>query len=348
LQKFFKTIKKPKGTVAIVGEIKRKDPTDPEFAVNMPDAAECSKAFHDCKIAAVAVWVDEELYGCSMQDLKAIVTAQASFKGEFPGPCPVLACGLFVGQEHVVQVAEAGAAAVLLSAAVLDDELESMIECGKGAGVESVVLCSSEAEVDSAVAAGATIVALDGKLLGVNTTIEMIESMGTKDGVVVMSFGGVTDISDAWRLRDAGCNCALVGSELMYAAYGKEGEVRQGGGKDGTGASLVRGDVLQLNDVKAYARGLMAKASIKYASSSLNSFKEQGAGSIPTPDRPGHRCLVSGADVGFPASRLQTALHCRLTTLGVTVGWNPVCSSVRSCPATPIKAFVRRNVHVSD
>lgn len=278
MQKFFKTIKKPKGTVAIVGEIKRKDPTDPEFAVNMPDAAECSKAFHDCKIAAVAVWVDEELYGCSMQDLKAIVTAQASFKGEFPGPCPVLACGLFVGQEHVVQVAEAGAAAVLLSAAVLDDELESMIECGKGAGVESVVLCSSESEVDSAVAAGATIVALDGKLLGVNTTIEMIESMGTKDGVVVMSFGGVTDISDAWRLRDAGCNCALVGSELMYAAYGKEGEVRQGGGKDGTGASLVRGDVLQLNDVKAYARGLMAKASIKYASSSLNSFKEQGAG----------------------------------------------------------------------
>eukprot|EP00961_Rhodomonas_salina_P225844 3053446-Rhodomonas_salina.1 len=50
LQKFFKTIKKPKGTVAIVGEIKRKDPTDPEFAVNMPDAAECSKAFHDCKV----------------------------------------------------------------------------------------------------------------------------------------------------------------------------------------------------------------------------------------------------------------------------------------------------------
>eukprot|EP00961_Rhodomonas_salina_P292630 3933092-Rhodomonas_salina.2 len=90
------------------------------------------------------------------------------------------------------------------------------------------------------------------------------------------------------------------------------------------------------------------RASIKYASSSLNSFKEQGAGSIPTPDRPDYRCLVSGADVGFPASRLQTALHCRLTTLGVTVGWNPVCSSVRSCPATPIKAFVRRNIHVSD
>jgi indole-3-glycerol phosphate synthase len=158
LEKFMKTLKKPSGTIAVIGEIKRKDPNDSDFGVKMPDAAECSKAFHDSKVrnhsgawpscfadpdscaqmAAIAVWVDEELYGCSVEDLRKVVAAQASFKGEFPGPCPVLACGVFVRPEQVVQAADAGAAAVLLSASVLGAELANMIESASAAGVESV------------------------------------------------------------------------------------------------------------------------------------------------------------------------------------------------------------------
>jgi hypothetical protein len=101
----------------------------------------------------------------------------------------------------------------------------------------------------------------------------------------------------------------MIGEMLLTAAYGKEGEVRQGGGKEGVGAAVVRPalchprllrcpvgpcalvtrvpadvlraqiqtDKLKQDDLNALVRGLTVKASVKYGPTSAAAFKEKGA-----------------------------------------------------------------------
>ena len=78
------------------------------------------------------------MYGCTLSDLKKAVVAQQSFKGNFPGPCPVLACGSFTKEEDITKLSAAGAAGVLLSVANLQERLNGMVELSKKEGLEPV------------------------------------------------------------------------------------------------------------------------------------------------------------------------------------------------------------------
>eukprot|EP00960_Hanusia_phi_P034231 750930-Hanusia_phi.AAC.5 len=283
--KFLKAIKKPAGSISIIAAIKRRSPeSDKKFSI--PSVMDFSKALTNAKVNAISVWVDEDMYGCTLSDLKQAVVAQHSFKGNFPGPCPVLACGLFTKEEDIRKLSAAGAAGVLLSVGNLNDKLGAMVELARKEGLEPVVLCSSQEEMQAAEASGTSVLAVDSRLLGVEEAMKLAEHKGKAE--VVIAMGGVKEFQDAWRLRDAGFGCVSVGDELLTASFGLEGEVRQVGGKEGLGAAVVshgsglrmgevRGDVIRENDVKAFVRGMTAKASTKFGPSSLNSFREAGA-----------------------------------------------------------------------
>lgn len=61
----------------------------------------------------------------------------------------------------------------------------------------------------------------------------------------------------------------------MAATYGRPGEVRQGGGKEGLSASVCLGDTIRQNDINTFIKALGAKASVKFGPTGVNSFREK-------------------------------------------------------------------------
>ena len=76
---FERAIKKPAGTIAIIGSIKRTDPAF-EKPINLfKTVGEISAALHDARVAAIAVWTDAEL--CTPRPPSAPIAPQFSAAG---------------------------------------------------------------------------------------------------------------------------------------------------------------------------------------------------------------------------------------------------------------------------
>jgi len=273
--RLLKAIKKPRGTIAIMAELKRKDPGTPDLEFPIPSIQELSQCLNSAKVQSIAVWTDEQQYGTSMDDMGTVVAAQNKYKGNFPGPAPVLMLSRETSADAVDAASAAGAAGVLLSAALDADTLSSCISSCVDKGMEPVAFCRDEEEAQKALASGAQVVAFDSKTLGVDQAIALAHC--GENAQVLMALGGVKTLDDAWRLRDAGYGCVVVGEELLAATYGRPGEVRQGGGVDGLNAAVCRGDTIRQNDLNTFIKALSAKASVKFGPTGVNSFREMGA-----------------------------------------------------------------------
>ena len=302
--RLLKAIQKPRGTIAIMAEIKRKDPGTPGLEFPIPSVQELSQCLNAAKVQSIAVWTDEQQYGTTMDDMGTVAAAQQKFKGNFPGPAPVLMLSREASADVVDAAAAAGAAGVLLPATLDAASLCAAISSCFVKGMEPVVLCRDREGVQKALESGAQVVALDSKhlcsrskfyllywlyslcsltqvvaldskTLGVDEAIALADS--GEEAQVLMALGGIKSLDDAWRLRDAGFGCVVVGEELLAATYGRPGEVRQGGGVDGLNAAVCRGDTIRQNDLNTFILALSAKASVKFGPTGVGSFRERGA-----------------------------------------------------------------------
>jgi indole-3-glycerol phosphate synthase len=217
--KLIKAIKKPPGTIAIMAEIKRKDPGTPGLEFPIPSTGELSQSLNTAKVQSIAVWIDEQEYGTSIDDLRSVAAAQQKFKGNFPGPAPVLMLSKAANADHIQAAASAGASGVLLLASLGSDQLSNAIKSCTDSGLEAVVLCRDREQARGALTAGAQVVALDSKHLGIDQTLALADcGVGAQ---ILMAMGGIKTLDDAWRLRDAGFGCVVVGEELMASIYGR-------------------------------------------------------------------------------------------------------------------------------
>ena len=217
--KLIKAIKKPPGTIAIMAAIKRKDPGTPGLQFPIPSTGELSQSLNTAKVQSIAVWIDEQEYGTSIDDLRSVAAAQQKFKGNFPGPAPVLMLSKAANADHIQAAASAGASGVLLLASLGSDQLSNAIKSCTDSGLEAVVLCRDREQARGALTAGAQVVALDSKHLGIDQTLALADCGAGAQ--ILMAMGGIKTLDDAWRLRDAGFGCVVVGEELMASIYGR-------------------------------------------------------------------------------------------------------------------------------
>lgn len=183
-----------------VQAIKRKDPGNPELTFPIPSIRDLSQSLNDAKVQSIAVWVDQEgdvsaktldmkpqhrpsltchqpEYGTSMDDLTEVITAQAKFKGNFPGPAPVLMLSKAADDKAIEAAAAIGAAGVLLSAMTADTgALAGAVSACADAGMEPVVLCQDQEQMQRALTAGAKVLAVDSKKLGLDTSLALADS----------------------------------------------------------------------------------------------------------------------------------------------------------------------------
>ncbi len=195
--------------VGVIAEIKRRSPSKGDLATELvPDVL--AKAYQEGGAACLSVLTDREFFGGSPEDLMA---ARAAVD------LPALRKDFTVGPADVCDARLMGADAVLLIVAALSPSLMAeLLALASHLGLDALVEVHDEAEVDVALAAGATLIGVNQRDL---VTFEVDPGRAVRvaasipEGIVRVAESGIGGAGDARRLADAGYHALLVGEALV-------------------------------------------------------------------------------------------------------------------------------------
>jgi len=198
--------------LAVISEIKRRSPSKGALNVDL-DPAAIAAAYAAGGASCLSVLTDAEHFGGSTADLQA---ARAACD------LPVLRKDFTVAVNDVYDARLMGADCLLLIAAALDRaELIDLHALAVSAGLDVLVEIHEEAELDVALAAGASLIGVNQRDL---VTFQVDHERALRmagvipDGVVRVAESGVRGPDDARALHDAGYDAVLVGETLVTAA----------------------------------------------------------------------------------------------------------------------------------
>lgn len=203
-----------RGPVALIAEVKKASPSAGVIRADFDPVAiarEYEAAGADC----LSVLTDEKFFQGSLQFLRDI---RAAVK------LPLLRKDFLIDERQILEAIEWGADAILLIAAILDDErLRRFHDLATAAGLATLVEVHDEAELDRALK-------LDAPLIGVNNrnlktfTVDLAttERLATRlrnhlagAWSLLVAESGIHTRADVERLRCAGADAILVGESLM-------------------------------------------------------------------------------------------------------------------------------------
>jgi indole-3-glycerol phosphate synthase len=194
--------------LSVIAEIKRRSPSKGILHSTLNPAV-LAKQYVAGGAAAISVLTDAH-FGGSLQDLKTVIEA-------CPG-MPVLRKDFIIDEKQLYETARSGAHAVLLIAAVLQEQLSAFVQLAKSYGLETLVEVHNLDELKLAERAGAEIIGVNHRNL---TTFEV--SLDTSlvshfaPTVVKVAESGIFTATQASLMRRAGYDAILVGEALVKA-----------------------------------------------------------------------------------------------------------------------------------
>jgi len=196
----------------IIAEFKRRSPSKGIIRENA-DAATMARSYKLYGAAAISVLTEEDYFGGSLEDLRAAREAVS---------LPLLRKDFIVDEYQVYESAAAGADALLLIVAALDDEtLARLITITEEElGMDALVEVHTKEEMDRAVEIGARLIGVNNRDLrtfnvSTETSLELAQ-FAPADAVLVSESGLTPD--EVRRLKAVGYKGFLVGEALMRAA----------------------------------------------------------------------------------------------------------------------------------
>jgi len=198
-------------TVAVIAEVKRASPSAGEIAPDADPVARAAAYAHG-GAAAISVLTEPVHFGGSLDDLRAVRAAVDR---------PVLRKDFLVHPDQVLQARAAGADAVLvIVAAVDDDELARLLAAARSVGVEALVETHSDHDLDRALATDARVVgvnARDLETLDVDVAAARGRLARIGDGRIAVLESGIRTREDVLQAAAAGASAILIGETLMRA-----------------------------------------------------------------------------------------------------------------------------------
>jgi indole-3-glycerol phosphate synthase len=195
--------------LAVISEIKRRSPSKGDLNTDL-DPAVLARRYVDGGASCLSVLTDVQHFGGSVGDLQA---ARATVD------VPVLRKDFTVDARDVLDARLMGADCVLLIAAALaPDELIAFHRLADDVGIDALVEIHDEAELEVALAAGATLIGVNQRDL---VTFEVDHQRAVRmasripDDVVKVAESGVRGPDDARELKVAGYHAVLVGESLV-------------------------------------------------------------------------------------------------------------------------------------
>ncbi len=195
--------------ISVIAEIKRASPSRGPIRPDL-DVAEIAASYEAGGAAAVSVLTEEHYFRGSLEDL-----------GQARSACslPLLRKDFIIDEYQLLEAAGAGADAVLLIVAALDDEsLAGLYADAHSLGLECLVEVHDRGEMERALAVEPAIIGINNRNLhsfevDLETTLNLIEFVS--EGAVVVSESGIHSSDDVLALRQAGVDAVLVGEALM-------------------------------------------------------------------------------------------------------------------------------------
>ena len=197
--------------VKVIAEFKRCSPSKGVICA-AADAISIARSYESAGAAAVSILTEEDFFGGSLVDLRA---AHATVS------LPLLRKDFIVDAYQVYESAAAGADALLLIVAALDDKrLECLRQLTEDElGMDALVEVHTQEEMDRAVKIGAKLIGVNNRDLrtfsvSIETSLELARFAPAD--VVLVSESGLTPAA-VGKLKSAGYRGFLVGEALMRA-----------------------------------------------------------------------------------------------------------------------------------
>ncbi|MGH9870984.1 MAG: indole-3-glycerol phosphate synthase TrpC [Pyrinomonadaceae bacterium] len=198
--------------INVIAEFKRRSPSKGMIRENA-DAPTMARSYESAGAAAISVLTEERYFAGSLDDLRA-VRAEVSI--------PILRKDFILDEYQVYESAAAGADALLLIVAALDDEtLARMLRLTEEElGMDVLVEVHTKEEMARAIARGARLIGVNNRDLrtfnvSTETSVELAR-FAPADAVLVSESGLTPD--EVRKLRAVGYRGFLVGETLMRAA----------------------------------------------------------------------------------------------------------------------------------
>jgi indole-3-glycerol phosphate synthase len=197
--------------LSLIAEFKRRSPSAGEIR-DGATPADVARAYEAGGAAALSVLTDEAHFGGTLADL-----------GQARAACelPVLQKDFIVDRYQLYEAAIAGADAILLIVAALDDEdLGALHAEARGLDLDCLVEVHQESELERALTADAEVIGINNRDLDdfnvdIQTTFELITDVPA--GKTVVSESGIADRSTLEELERVGVDAVLIGEALMRA-----------------------------------------------------------------------------------------------------------------------------------
>jgi len=209
---FEAALRPPPGTrVRLIAEVKRASPSQGLFRADLDPIAQAS-TYAAAGAAAVSVLTDARYFHGSLDDLVQVRRAV---------PVPVLRKEFIVDEYQLWEAREAGADAVLLIVAALEDAvLRDLLGAAKGAGLATLVEVHTAGELDRALRLGAPVIGVNNRDLQTLTTT-LAPSLALlpqiPPGPIAVSESGLRTGADVAQVVAAGAHAVLVGETLLRA-----------------------------------------------------------------------------------------------------------------------------------
>jgi indole-3-glycerol phosphate synthase len=195
--------------VRVIAEVKRSSPSKGELAT-ISDPAALAAQYEAGGAAAISVLTEQRRFGGTLDDLVRVRLAVS---------VPVLRKDFIVTSYQLFEARAAGAdLALLIVAALTDQELTSLIERARSIGLTPLVEAHTADEVRRAVDAGARVIGVNARNL---QTLEVDPQTFARlaplipDGIVRIAESGVRGPHDVIELARNGADVVLVGEALV-------------------------------------------------------------------------------------------------------------------------------------
>jgi indole-3-glycerol phosphate synthase len=208
-----------RSTVALIAEVKKASPSK-GLLVKDFNAVRIARTYEENGASAISVLTDAKFFQGSLDDLRAV---RASVR------LPILRKDFIIDAHQVYEARAAGADATLLIVMALKDaQLRDLHNLITELGMAALVEVHNEAELERALAVGATLVGVNNRDLrtfheDLNTTAR-VAALVPHD-VTLLAESAIRSAEDVYRMGSYGARAVLVGEGLVKAKD-LAGEVR--------------------------------------------------------------------------------------------------------------------------
>jgi indole-3-glycerol phosphate synthase len=199
------------GSDRIIAEVKRRSPSVPRFRRQEPPAA-LAALYHAAGAAALSLVTDRANFGTGAEDIAPMRAA---------APLPLIAKDFVIDPWQLAALRVAGADCVLLIARLVSPALLADLHGeARALGLQTLVECHDEADLQHALAAGAELVGFNNRDLdtfevSLDVSRRLLPRVPIGCAAVVES--GVAGRAEVVALQALGASAFLVGGSLLEA-----------------------------------------------------------------------------------------------------------------------------------